>query len=163
MTKLDIALYDETKRVKQQQFDLIKKLILATAKELGLDHNFEVSITIVDNDRIQEINRDYRSVDRPTDVISFAIEDNDEEFEWLFDEEFDEEVNDLPRLLGDIFISFDITEEQAADYGHSFVRELGFLTVHGFYILMDLIIKLQKKKKKCFPFKKILEENGLER
>lgn len=164
MTKLDIALYDETKRVKQQQFDLIKKLILATAKELGLDQNFEVSITIVDNDRIQEINRDYRSVDRPTDVISFAIEDNDEEFEWLFDEEFDEEVNDLPRLLGDIFISIDKTEEQAADYGHSFDRELGFLTVHGFLHLNGFDHQTAEEEQEMFSLQeKILEENDLER
>ena len=73
MTKLDIALYDETERVKQQQLDLVKKLILATAKELGLDQNFEVSITIVDNDRIQEINREYRSIESSANVFMRII------------------------------------------------------------------------------------------
>ena len=164
MTKLDIALYDETKRVKQEQLDLIEELILATAKELGLDQNFEVSITIVDNDKIQQINRDYRSIDRPTDVISFAIEDNDEEFECLFDEEFSECTNDLPRLLGDIFISFDKIKEQASDYGHSFERELGFLTVHGFLHLNGFDHQTKEDEKAMFSLQeKILEENGLER
>ena len=164
MTKLDIALYDETERVKQQQLDLIKKLILATAEELGLDQNFEVSITIVDNDRIQEVNREYRSIDRPTDVISFAIEDNDEEFEVFFDEEFNDQENDLPRLLGDIFISIDRTEEQALDYGHSFERELGFLTVHGFLHLNGFDHQTVEEEQEMFSLQeKILEENGLER
>lgn len=164
MTKLDIALYDETERVKQQQLDLAEKLILATAKELRLDQNFEVSITIVDNDRIQEINRDYRSIDRPTDVISFAIEDNDDEFEWMFDEENNENTNDLPRLLGDIFISIDKIEEQASDYGHSFEREFGFLTVHGFLHLNGFDHQTVEEEKEMFSLQeKILEENGLER
>ena len=164
MTKLDIALYDETERVKQQHLDLIEKLIRATAEELALDQNFEVSITIVDNNRIQEINRDYRSIDRPTDVISFAIEDDDEEFELFFEDAFEEMNDDIPRLLGDIFISIDRTEEQAIDYGHSFERELGFLTVHGFLHLNGYDHQTEEEEKTMFSLQeKILEENGLER
>ena len=164
MTKLDIALYDETERVKQQHLDLIEKLIQATAEELALDQNFEVSITIVDNNRIQEINRDYRSIDRPTDVISFAIEDDDEEFELFFEDAFEEMNDELPRLLGDIFISIDRTEEQAIDYGHSFERELGFLTVHGFLHLNGYDHQTEEEERAMFSLQeKILEENGLER
>lgn len=164
MTKLDIALYDETERVKQQHLDLIEKLIHATAEELALDQNFEVSITIVDNNRIQEINRDYRSIDRPTDVISFAIEDDDEEFELFFEDAFEEMNDELPRLLGDIFISIDRTEEQAIDYGHSFERELGFLTVHGFLHLNGYDHQTEEEERAMFSLQeKILEENGLER
>jgi len=165
VTKLDLALYDETERVKQQHLDLIEKLILATANELELDQNFEVSITIVDNDKIQEINREYRSIDQTTDVISFAIEDgDDEDFEVFFEEEFAEQENHFPRLLGDIFISIDKTEEQAKDYGHSFERELGFLTVHGFLHLNGFDHQTDEEEKVMFSLQeKILEENGLER
>jgi|SRR5699024_513159 len=159
--KLDIALYDETERVKQQHLDLIEKLVLSTAEKLELDQNFEVSITIVSNKRIQEINRDYRSIDRPTDVISFAIEDDDEDFKSLFDDELDGE---LPRLLGDIFISIDRTEEQAKEYGHSFERELGFLTIHGFLHLNGYDHQTKEEEKEMFSLQeKILEENNLER
>ena len=110
MTKLDIALYDETERVKQQHLALIEKLIEATANELEIEENFEVSITIVDDERIQEINRNYRSIDAATDVISFALEDGDEkDFDVFFDSEFADMDIDMPRLLGDIFISVDKT------------------------------------------------------
>ena len=165
MTVLDIALYDETGRVKQEHMALIEQLIMATAKELDLGLNFEVSITIVDNDRIQEINRDYRSIDRATDVISFAIEDDDEEdFSIFFEEEDDENATDLPRLLGDIFISIDKVKEQAKDYGHSFERELGFLTVHGFLHLNGYDHQTKEEEAEMFGLQeKILEENSLER
>lgn len=94
------------------------------------DDNLEISITLLDNCKIQEINRDYRGKDQPTDVISFAFEDNDDEFPiyGLSPE--------IPRVLGDIFISLERGREQASDYGHSFERELGFLAVHGFLHLL---------------------------
>ena len=126
---MDIAISDETKHLESKDQTLIRELIFTSAKELGLDSNYELSITLVDNKKIQEINRDYRSIDQVTDVISFAIEDDDEEEFWDF---FEEEDFPIPRLLGDIFISLDRTKEQAKDYGHSFERELGFLVVHGF-------------------------------
>ncbi len=164
MTALDIALYDETDRIEQKHLDLIEQLIIATAKELALEDNFEVSITIVDDNRIHEINRDYRSIDRPTDVISFALEDDDEDFSLFFDEDTDEDEIELPRLLGDIFISIDKTKEQADDYGHSFERELGFLTVHGFLHLNGYDHQTEDEEKEMFGLQeKILEENQLER
>ena len=79
----------------------------------------EFNIIIVDNKRIHEINREYRNVDRETDVISFAMEDN-----------MDIEYEDF-RLLGDIYISIDKCYQQALDYGHSRVREICFLATHG--------------------------------
>ena len=79
----------------------------------------EFNIIIVDNKRIHEINREYRNVDRETDVISFAMEDN-----------MDIEYEDF-RLLGDIYISIDKCYSQAKEYGHSRVREICFLATHG--------------------------------
>ena len=84
----------------------------------------EFNIIIVDNDRIHEINKEYRNVDRVTDVISFALEDN-----------MDVNYKDF-RLLGDIYISIDKCYEQALEYGHSRVREICFLTTHGILHLL---------------------------
>jgi len=83
----------------------------------------ELSLTLVDNTRIQELNRDYRGVDRPTDVLSFALQ-----------EESDEEpdiVGYHDDALGDIIISVERAREQALEYGHSLERELVYLAVHG--------------------------------
>jgi len=162
---LDIALYDETDRVKEQHLALIKTLIIDAAKTLELKDNYEVSITIVDNKKIKEINRDYRFIDKSTDVISFAIEDNDEEdFEIFFDPEFVKDDVNLPRLLGDIFISIDKAEEQAAAFGHSLDREIGFLAVHGFLHLNGYDHQTEAEEKEMFALQEdILEANGLER
>ena len=80
------------------------------------------NIIFVDKDEIQRINREYRNIDRVTDVISFALCDNDECSFFGDDEE----------ELGDIFICIDRAIEQASDYGHSVEREVGFLAVHGY-------------------------------
>lgn len=161
---LDIAIYDETERVGNNHIKLIETVIIAAAKKLELTDNFEVSATIVDNNRIHEINREYRSIDRPTDVISFAIEDNDEDdFEIFFDESVDEDMQ-LPRLLGDLFISIDKVKEQSDEFGHSFERELGFLTVHGFLHLNGYDHQTDVEEKIMSALQdEILEEIGLER
>jgi len=162
---LDIAIYDETERVDDTHLELMKELIIAAAKKLNLGENFEVSVTIVDDKKIQEINREYRFIDKATDVISFAIEDNDEEdFAVFFDSEFMEEEVQIPRLLGDLFISIDKAENQAEAFGHSLERELGFLTVHGFLHLNGYDHQTEAEEKEMFSLQEeILEENGLER
>ncbi len=87
----------------------------------------EVSITFVDDEAIQDLNRDHRGLARPTDVLSFSQLEGDE-------------MPDLPEgeplPLGDIVISLERCLSQAADYGHSFERELGFLTAHGMLHLL---------------------------
>lgn len=164
MSILDIALSDETGRAKQKDLTLIHDLVIASAKEVELTDNIELSVTIVDNQTIQEINRDYRSIDEPTDVISFALEDNDDDFMIFFEEDFDSDEDPLPRLLGDIFISIDKTIEQAKEYGHSFERELGFLVVHGFLHLNGYDHQTEAEEHKMFSLQeKILKENGLEK
>jgi probable rRNA maturation factor len=162
---LDIALYDETENTDKNHLNLIEKLLLASAKKLDLGENVEVSVTIVDNKRIQEINREYRSLDKPTDVISFALEDNDEEdFQVFFDDSVEENEVNIPRLLGDIFISIDKAEEQAQEFGHALNREIGFLAVHGFLHLNGYDHQTEAEEKEMFSLQEeILEENGLER
>lgn len=82
----------------------------------------EVSLMLVDDQRIHALNLEYRGVDRPTDVLSFALQEETEEEPDL---EFEDD------LLGDIVISAERAREQAEEYGHSFERELVYLAVHG--------------------------------
>ncbi len=89
----------------------------------------EVSVTYTDNQRIHELNLQYRDVDRPTDVLSFPLMD--------FSGESEEPVADEPVVsLGDIVISLEKAKEQADEYGHSFEREVAFLTVHSMLHLL---------------------------
>lgn len=83
----------------------------------------EVSLTLVNDARIHELNREYRGVDRPTDVLSFALQEETEDEPNILDYEDD--------LLGDIIISVERARSQALEYGHSFERELVYLAVHG--------------------------------
>ena len=102
---------------------ILNSYIKYVVKKLNLE-NCEFNIILVDNDRIHEINKEYRDVDRETDVISFAMED-----------EMDVKYKDF-RLLGDIYISIDKCYLQAEEYGHSRVREICFLATHGILHLL---------------------------
>ncbi|WP_094700349.1 rRNA maturation RNase YbeY [Brevibacillus laterosporus] len=122
----------------------------------------EVVITLVNNERIHELNRDYRGVDRPTDVLSFALNEEGEGDMEIFVEE--SEFDDYPNMLGDIIISIQRTKEQAQDYGHSFERELGFLAVHGFLHLIGYDHGTPEEEKEMFTRQEnILQEVGLTR
>ena len=99
--------------------DYIKYVVL----KMNLS-NAEFNIIIVDNKKIHEINKEYRNIDRETDVISFALED-----------EMDVEYENF-RLLGDIYISIDKAISQASEYGHSLLREICFLATHGILHLL---------------------------
>ena len=92
------------------------------------DLNAEVSVTITNDEKIHELNLQYRNIDRPTDVLSFALRESDEP-EIIFDEA-------QPEILGDIVISIDRAKDQAIEYNHSLRREVTFLTVHGILHLL---------------------------
>lgn len=124
-----IDFLDETNEVKEEHIELVEKLVQHAAKLENIEDGAEVSITFVTNDAIQDINREYRDKDQPTDVISFALEEMGEGEMEIIGE-------GIPRVLGDIIISTDRTREQAEQFGHSFERELGFLAVHGFLHLL---------------------------
>ena len=106
-----------------KELKVLKNYIKYVVKKLELE-KCEFNIIIVDNERIHEINKEYRNVDRETDVISFAMED-----------EKDIEYDDF-RLLGDIYISIDKVISQANEYGHSKLREICFLATHGILHLL---------------------------
>ena len=124
-----IDINDETNQLEQNQLELLEKLRDYAREKEESENDAELSITIVDNETIQEINKQYRDKDQPTDVISFALEEHGEE-------EIEIRGDNLPRHLGDIIISIEKVNEQANEYGHSFNRELGFLAVHGFLHLL---------------------------
>lgn len=132
-----------------EELKTVEELLNFVIKKENLE-NCIFNIIIVDNKYIHELNKQYRGIDRPTDVISFALED------YKFD------VDLGFRMLGDIYISIDKAKEQAIEYGHSFLREISFLTVHGLLHLLgyDHIEKEEEE----IMFKKqdeILNEFGI--
>ncbi|MDN6129973.1 MAG: rRNA maturation RNase YbeY [Tetragenococcus koreensis] len=159
---MEITFIDETKKVSKNEREDIDSLLQYAADYLKLPENSEMSITFMDNERIQVINRDYRGKDAPTDVISFAIEEEGEdEMPIFFD---DEEMTDLPNELGDIMISTQRAQEQAAEYGHSYEREVGFLALHGFLHINGYDHMTPEDEKKMFGLQKeILNAYGLKR
>lgn len=114
-------------------------IIEQALKTLGIEDDVEVSCVLVDDERIHEINREYRHIDRSTDVISFAMEDNDQFY-----------VEGMPRTLGDIFISVDHAKKQAEEYGHSLRREMCFLFTHGILHLLGYDHMTDEQEKKMF-------------
>ncbi|SUV12522.1 putative metalloprotease [Priestia megaterium] len=154
---LVIDFIDETNEVSEEQQKELEQLLEAAAIYENLQEDAEVSVTFVDNDRIQEINHQYRHKNQPTDVISFALEEmGEDEMQIIGDE--------MPRVLGDIVISIPKAHEQAEEYHHSFMRELGFLTVHGFLHLLGYDHETSEDEKEMFTRQKdILEQYGLSR
>ena len=106
-----------------EELDLLKDFINYALEKLQLK-NVMFNVIIVDNESIHKINKEYRNIDRETDVITFALEDNKQ--------------IDVPglRVLGDVYISYDRVISQAKDYGHSTKREICFLGVHGLLHLL---------------------------
>ncbi len=126
---MHIDFHDATNEVTETYTNLIQQLITYTAREEGVTQEAEISINFVNNKEIQEINRNYRQIDQPTDVISFALEETGEGELKVIGE-------DLPIVFGDVVISIDKAKEQAIEYNHSLERELGFLALHGFLHLL---------------------------
>ncbi len=124
--ELDFNSFDESLNDYQSVYE---SLVVKTLKHLGLEFDPYISVTFVDNEFIHKINREYRKIDRPTDVISFAFMDGDENKDKIFHSK-------QMVVLGEIYISFDKAREQAVAYGHSLDRELRFLFVHGLLHLL---------------------------
>ena len=143
-------IFNETDKNLAEEMDKLYELLEFTLKREKLE-NVEFNIIFVDSKTIHEMNRTYRNVDRVTDVISFALEDN-------------KTIELDHRLLGDIYICIEKAEEQAKEYGHSFLRELSFLTIHGLLHLLGY--DHMEKEEEEIMFKKqedILNEFGIKR
>lgn len=154
---MHIDFQDNTYLITADYIKLLKEIISYTAQEENVPREAEVSITFVNNKEIQELNRNYRQKDQPTDVISFALQDPIEGEPHIIGE-------DLPLILGDIVISVDKIREQAEKYNHSFERELCFLAVHGFLHLLGYDHMTEEEEKSMFQKQeRILGEFNLER
>lgn len=146
----NIGFFNETK-LEIKEMDKIKEIIDYAIKKERLK-NIVFNIIFVDDVFITSLNYDYRGLDKPTDVISFALEDN------------------LPinvgkyRLLGDIYISIETAQKQAHDYEHSLLRELSFLVLHGFFHLLGYDHKTDETEKIMIEKQEmILNEYGITR
>lgn len=121
---MEIGIFNQTNEKLDKELDELKDMLSDFCKREDLG-NVIFNIIIIDNPTIHKINKEYRDKDAPTDVISFALEDDKTVIE-----------PDGVRILGDIYISIDKVHEQALEYSHSFKRELSFLAVHGLLHLL---------------------------
>ncbi|MFD1428661.1 MULTISPECIES: rRNA maturation RNase YbeY [Lacticaseibacillus] len=152
---MDLELIDDDHRLTAAHTKLVRELVAFAGKQLKLNEDTEIAITIVDDDEIHRINQQYRNTDRVTDVISFAIEEGDEDLHGF---------EDIPRDIGDLFIDPDQVARQAEDYKHSFERELGYTVVHGFLHLNGYDHIKPEDEAVMIPLQeKILSAYGLER
>ena len=174
-----VDIIDDQAYLAAGQEKLLHEVIEAAAKYLKLPEGIELDLSIVSNEEIQALNRDYRGLDKPTDVLSFALTevsseydvdfahldltDEAEETEDLEETEFEEEEA-IPQHLGDIIISYPRAQEQAQDYGHSLDRELAFLAVHGFLHLNGYDHQTEEEAQEMFRIQEeVLTTYGLTR
>ena len=124
MAKVKVTITNEQKKIKIPVGlrGLIRRACIASLKEQGFDEGAEVSVLLVDDERIHGINFEHRNVDRATDVLSFPLGENGE---------YDLNPETELLQLGDVVISLERAAAQAEEYGHSFEREVGYLTVHS--------------------------------
>lgn len=139
----------------------IKKVVEKCFEEEGIsDSKLCLTVTLTNPENIRNINKEYRKIDKETDVLSFPMFEKQELDEMIAKKQFEHE-----DVLGDIIISIARVEEQAKEYGHSFERELSYMVVHGFYHVMgyDHIkeedkVKMRPKEEKILNDLKILRE-----
>lgn len=146
-----VEIFNQTDEEISELEVVLKVLKSAILKEELGDVSFNV--IIVHNPYIHELNKNYRNIDRETDVITFALEDEDSLV-----------LPNEVRILGDIYISIDKARSQAEEYGHSLLRELSFLAVHGFYHLLGYDHMTKEDEEVMFKKQEeVLEANGIYR
>ena len=149
---MGIGFFNETSVKLDEELKIVKQVLEHGLNKLGIDEAI-FNIIIVDNDYIHKLNKEYRNIDRETDVITFALEDDDSII-----------VGDEVRVLGDIYISIDKAREQAKEYNHSLKRELSFLAVHGFYHLLGYDHETKEEEEVMFKKQEaVLDECGIKR
>ena len=160
---VDIILENEqdkvavTADIEKAVYDVCERVM----SEEECDFDAEISITLVDNAAIREINKEQRDIDRVTDVLSFPMLEFDEEGNADGDYETDGEY----IMLGDIVISMERAKEQAKEFGHSLLREVSFLTAHSMLHLLgyDHVDDVDGERIMCEKQDKILLELGITR
>ena len=135
-----------------KELETVEKVLHSAIEKEKLD-NVVFNLIIVDNKYIHELNKVYRNIDRETDVITFALEDENTII-----------IPDNERILGDIYISIDKAKSQAEEYGHTLLRELSFLAVHGFYHLLGYDHQTEEEEKVMFgKQEEVLDSYGITR
>ena len=135
-----------------KELETVEKVLYSAIEKEKLE-NVVFNLIIVDNKYIHELNKMYRNIDRETDVITFALEDEDTII-----------IPENERILGDIYISIDKAKSQAEEYGHSLLRELCFLAVHGFYHLLGYDHQTKEEEEIMFgKQEEVLESYGITR
>ena len=148
---MNIEVFNEVDVDLTKELDELKELLKNVCKDEKLD-NGEFNVIIISEDKIQELNRNYRGIDKVTDVISFALED---------DKNFN--IEDY-RMLGDIYICLNRARQQAEEYEHSFKRELSFLAIHGLLHLLGYDHMNEDDEKVMFDKQEeVLKRYGIER
>jgi len=120
--------------VKPEHLELIKETVMQCLTDEGFGIGCEINILLTDDESIQKLNMQYRDIDRPTDVLSFPMAEVEKG--KLLSCQGDIDMDEGLLLLGDIIISLETALKQAEDYGHSFEREIAFLTSHGVFHLL---------------------------
>lgn len=146
----DVSFINETNE-ELEEIKTLEKLIEYAIKFKKID-NVIFSIIFIEDDKMHELNMNYRNIDRTTDVLSFAFEDNNDI------------KNQKVRLLGEIYISINKAKAQALEYSHSYLRELSFLMIHGFLHLLGYDHQNEKDEKEMFQCQEeILNGYGIKR
>lgn len=134
--QLDYSNEQDKVNIPEAWIEKLGELLQLAGEAEGMTEG-EVTLTFVDDESIHALNRDYRGIDRPTDVLSFAMQDDGtEELDIIFEVESEDEPDPISGMLGDIIISVERAVAQSEEYGHSLEREIGFLFVHGFLHLI---------------------------
>ncbi|MDD4688308.1 MAG: rRNA maturation RNase YbeY [Eubacteriales bacterium] len=136
---IEVFIDDETGEFPEELKKTIIDVANKAAEEEGFTNNSEVDVLIVDNSGIQEINKEHRDIDSPTDVLSFPMDDFED-----------------GGVLGDLVISSERAEEQRIEYGHSIKREIGFLTAHGMLHLFGYDHMTPEEEKEMFEKQDII-------
>ena len=154
---------EQTKfKVDKKIRDLVRLAVKTSLLYMDFPTKAEISVMFVDNDEIRVLNREHRNIDSATDVLSFPLFEYDEDGE-IIEQELDFNPNG-EMILGDIVISLERAAEQAEEYGHSFEREIGFLTVHSMLHLFGFDHMTPEDEAEMFEYQaEILEEMGLKR
>lgn len=151
---ITIDFTDRDNYITEVEEEQINELLNFAYSHLELKDEAEVSVSFVSDSEIKEINRDYREKDEVTDVISFAFLDDEDE----------PVIEGMPSVLGDIIINTNRAREQAAEYGHSYEREILFLSLHGFLHLLGFDHMNKEEEKEMFGIQKeILDDFGIPR
>lgn len=141
---------------------IIKNVCERVMSEEECDFDAQISLTLTDNENIREINNEHRSIDAPTDVLSFPMLEFDDEGQ-IIDNEF--EYDDDLIMLGDIVISLEKAREQSIEFGHSFTREVAFLVAHSMLHLLgyDHVDDKEGEEIMCQKQEKVLTSLGITR